>query len=59
MVLAYDNGAKYIIVFDSNEQGGSTLTEAHYDAIERFYNYAQTNPPKTSPKSERTAYVLA
>jgi len=58
MVLAYDNGAKYIIVFDSNEQGGSTLTQEHYDAIQRFWNYAQTTQPKTTPKNERTAYVL-
>jgi hypothetical protein len=58
MVLAYDNGAKYIIVFDSNEQGGSTLTQEHYDAMQRFWNYAQTNQPKTAPKSLRTAYVL-
>ena len=58
MVLAYDNGAKYIIVFDSNEQGGSTLTQEHYDAIQRFWNYALTNQPKTTPKYLRTAYVL-
>ena len=58
MVLAYDNGAKYIIVFDSNEQGGSILTQQHLDAIQQFWNYAQNNPPKTSPASQRTAYVL-
>jgi len=57
MLLAYDNGAKYI-VFDSNEQGGSILTQTHYDAIQRFWNYAQSNPPKTTPKSQRVAYVL-
>ena len=58
MVLAYDNGAIYIIVFDSNEQGSSTLTQEHYDAIQRFWNYSQTNQPKTTPKNLRTAYVL-
>jgi hypothetical protein len=58
MVLAYDNGAKYIIVFDSNEQGGSTLTQEHYDAIQRFWNYAQINQPKIATKYLRTAYVL-
>jgi hypothetical protein len=58
MVLAYDNGAKYIVVFDSNEKGGSILQQEHFDAMQRFWNYAQNNQPKTTPKNERTAYVL-
>ena len=58
MLLAYDNGAKYIVVFDSNEKGGSILQQEHLDAIQRFWNYAQTNLPKTTAKVDRTAYVL-
>lgn len=58
MLQAYDAGAKYIIVFDSDEKGHSTLQQEHFDAIQRFYNYAQVNPAKTTPKSQRTAYVL-
>jgi len=58
MLLAYDNGAKYIIVFDSNEKGGSILQQEHLDAMQRFWNYAQINQPKTTPKNDRTAYVL-
>ena len=58
MVLAYDNGAKYIIVFDSDENGHNILTQDHYAAMQRFWNYAQSNQPKTVAKSDRTAYVL-
>ena len=59
MLLAYDNGAKYIIVFDSNEKGDSILQQEHLDAMQRFWNYAQNNQPKSNyPKSERTAFVL-
>jgi hypothetical protein len=59
LLLAYDNGAKYIMVFDSNEQyTGGTLQQEHLDALKRFWQYTQQNPPKTSPITERTAYVL-
>ncbi len=58
MVLAYDSGAKYILVFDSNEKGGSILQQEHFDAMQRFWNFTQNNQPKTTPKNERTAYVL-
>jgi hypothetical protein len=59
MVLAYDNGAKYIIIFDSNENyAQSILKEEHLSAIEQFWQYAQANPRNSSPTSERVAYVL-
>jgi hypothetical protein len=58
MVLAYDNGAKYIIVFDSDEQGHSILRQEHFDAMQRFWNYAQSNPAKIVPKNQRSAFVL-
>lgn len=59
MVLAYDNGAKYILIFDGNEGWtGGILQQEHLDAIQRFWTYQQTHPPKTTPKSERTAFVL-
>ena len=59
MLLAYDNGAKYIIVFDSDEKGHSTLQAEHLDAMQRFWNYAQNNQPKSNYlKSERVAFVL-
>ena len=59
MVLAYNNGAKYIVVFDGNEGWtGGILTQEHLDALQRFWNYIQTNQPKSNPASSRTAFVL-
>ena len=59
LILAYDNGAKYIVVFDGNEgwtQG--ILKPEHLDALQRFWDYVQSNPRKSNPVSDRTAYVL-
>ena len=40
LVFAYDNGAKYVLVFDSNENYTETiLAEEHFDALERFWQY--------------------
>jgi hypothetical protein len=59
MVLAYDNGAKYILVFDGNDGWtAGILRQEHLDAMQRFWNYIQTNQPKNNPASGRTAYVL-
>jgi hypothetical protein len=59
LLLAYDNGAKYIMIFDSNKDyTASTLEEQHFDALKNFWQYTQQNPRKTSPISERTAFVL-
>ena len=59
LLCAYDNGAKYILVFDSNkEYTGSILKQEHLDALKQFWQYAQQNPRKTSPVTERTAYIL-
>ena len=59
LVLAYENGAKYILVFDSNEnytQG--ILNEEHLVALKQFWQYAQSNPRGISLVSDRSAYVL-
>jgi len=59
LVLAYDNGAKYIILFDSNEGWTqSVLKEEHLDALKRFWTYMKENPRQTTPDSEKVAYVL-
>ncbi|MCW4017458.1 MAG: hypothetical protein NWF00_02045 [Candidatus Bathyarchaeota archaeon] len=59
MILAYESGAKYIIVFDSNEDWtAGILQQEHFDAMERFWQYIQDNPRTISSVSERTAYVL-
>jgi hypothetical protein len=59
LTLAYDNGAKCIVVFDSNEaytQG--ILKEEHLQALKQFGQYAQANPRQGSQSSGRTAFVL-
>jgi hypothetical protein len=59
MLLAYENGAKYIIVFDTNkEYTQGILQDEHLDALEQFWQYAQNNPRISDPPSSRVAYVL-
>jgi len=59
MIYAYDSGAKYIVVFDSNPgytQG--ILDQAHLNAIKQFWQYMNDNPTTNSSTSENIAYVL-
>ena len=59
MVLAYQNGARYIIIFDSNQDYSQTiLQQEHLDAMQQFWQYVQNNPRTIAPVSERTTYVL-
>lgn len=59
MVLAYNNGAKYIAVFDSNEAyTQSVLTADQLDALKDFWQYVQDNPRTQSSTSDRVGYVL-
>jgi hypothetical protein len=62
LVLAYENGAKYILVFDTNKNyTNSVLTKeegGHLDALKRFWQYATDNPRPSTPPSDRVAYVL-
>ena len=59
LVLAYENGAKYILVFDTNEDyTHGVLKEEHLDALKRFWRYAKDNPRASDPTSDRVAYVL-
>jgi len=59
MVLAYRNGAKYIIIFDSNKDYSRTiLQQEHLDAMKQFWQYVKNNPRTITPISSRTAYVL-
>ena len=57
LVYAYDNGAKYVLVFDSNENyTESILKEEHFEALERFWQYTLDNP---NPEVvDRVAFVL-
>jgi len=57
--VAYENGAKYILVFDSNKnytQG--TLDEKHLAALKQFWQFVQNNPRENSSISDKVAYVL-
>ena len=67
MVLAYNNGAKYIVVFDTNENyTQNVLTQSvspqgqggQLDAMKQFWQYVQANPRTITPASDRTAYVM-
>ncbi|MEJ2271580.1 MAG: hypothetical protein P8X91_03675 [Candidatus Bathyarchaeota archaeon] len=58
LVLAYQNGAKYILIFDSNEDyTGTTLKEEHYKAIEQFWQYTKDNQ-RNNDKEKQVAFVL-
>ena len=59
LVLAYENGAKYILVFDSNKnytQG--ILREEHLAALKQFWQFVQNNPRENSATGDKVAYVL-
>jgi hypothetical protein len=66
--LAYDNGAKYIIVFDGDQNWtqnvllhispGQPGYPGQLDAMKEFWQYVKANPQTISPVSDRTAYVL-
>jgi hypothetical protein len=62
MVLAYQNGAKYIIVFNSPAQFPpptkyGTLTPQHFEKMEQFWNYVH-DEPSVGPFPANTAFVL-
>jgi hypothetical protein len=59
LVLAYNNGAKYILVFDtSSDYTHGILKEEHLEALKRFWNYANHSPPTRDASTSRFAYVL-
>jgi len=58
MVLAYDNGAKYIVIFDTNEEYTTgILREEHLQALKQFWQYVRENPRK-STITDRVAFAL-
>jgi hypothetical protein len=59
LVLAYENGAKYITILDTDQnytQG--ILKDEHLQALKQFWQYVQNNPRSSIPTSDRVAYVL-
>jgi hypothetical protein len=59
LLLAYENGAKYIIVFNSNENYTHGVLEPdQLQALRVFWHYVQNNPRTSFPAGDRVAYVL-
>ncbi len=59
LVLAYDEGAKYILIFDTNkEYDQDILQQEHVQAMQQFWQYVQANPRNSYAQNERVAYVL-
>jgi hypothetical protein len=58
MVLAYQNGAKYILVFDYPSFQGGILRQEHFEALKQFWQYTQSHPRTPTPLSERVAFVV-
>jgi hypothetical protein len=59
MIWAYQSGAKYIVVFDSNgDWTQDILGQEQLSAMQMFWEYAQSNPRANNSPSLRTAYVL-
>jgi hypothetical protein len=58
LVLAYENGAKYILVFNypTNVTDYGLLTEDHLESMRRFWDYVNDVPQPT--QAPKTAYVL-
>lgn len=62
MVLAYQYGAKYIVVFNSPGNFSATtsfgiLTQEHLDTMKKFWDYTKSNP-RNGEFQVKTAYVL-
>jgi hypothetical protein len=59
LTLAYDAGAKYVIIFDYPKNGSyGILTEKHFDALKEFWNYIHNNPQNYGTDQAKVAYVL-
>ena len=59
LVLAYKNGAKYVVVFDypKIEQYG-ILTEKHFEVMKAFWSYIHSNTQEHGVIKGEVAYVL-
>ena len=59
MVFAYENGAKYIVIFDSDPNWTRDILQPdQLTAMQQFWQYAKSHPRSISPISDRSAYVL-
>jgi hypothetical protein len=61
LITAYHNGAKYAVIFDhpdTNYSKYGILTEEHFDALEEFWDYVNSNPDKRGTVKAEAVYVL-
>ena len=61
LVSAYHNGAKLVVIFDHPATDYSEygiLTEEHFDALEKFWDYVNGNPSKHGIEKATAVYVL-
>jgi hypothetical protein len=59
MVYAYQSGAKYILVFDSNlNYTQNVLQQGQLDAVKQFWNYIKANPREENNVQDRVAFVI-
>jgi hypothetical protein len=59
LALAYSAGAKYTIVFSyPNITNYGTLTEKHFDALQRFWNTLHSDPQSLGSNTPQVAYVV-
>jgi hypothetical protein len=61
MYAAYHAGAKYAVIFNYPQIEGNpygTLTDEHFEALEKLWNEIQQNPRKTSETQAEAVLVL-
>jgi len=59
MVLAYRNGAKYLVIFNYPKIGPyGILKEEHFSALQDFWSYIHRNPQEHGVVKAEAAYVL-
>jgi hypothetical protein len=59
LILAFENGAKYIVVLDTNRNYTQGILEKeHLGALKQFWHYIQENPRQSGPVGDGVAYVL-
>ncbi len=57
--LAYHAGAKYAVIFDYPKiERYGTLTDDHFDAMKKFWNYTLNHPESHGSIEGQVAYVL-
>jgi hypothetical protein len=60
MVTAYQNGARYILVFERYQPNSTDgiMQQEHFEALKEFGQYVKKNPRTVGLSSDRVVYVL-